>query len=929
MNPFEPGGPEIPPAPIDIPTPDIPAADFVEIGKQAAAGMAKGGLLDQWAQKLLDLLAQAVGIILAALVGLVEWVLAQLLAIVIRALTANEAATNQIAATVVGGMTGRPYSPGAFSNAEDSGARDEVSVNLIRDIQAAIATGQGAANGTGITPTSAGAEAFLKLTSHMAVEGWLIGWLADAFSVHELEQLGSLKDSLEAALGLGRLARRALAAPMKILCEDPYTYLLNTQYRPTLPGVDLLVRQYLRGIVTRPQLDGYMGYHGYQNTDVEALINFNRAHLSPGDIETLRLHGSLDDNAATAALKAQGYDDATAASILFALSLGRHDTWARLLVQDALRGVETRQITLDDFDGYVKGSGLPDDEKQILELHSRLRLQLSRKRFSIAEGEALVKKGLWTLDQFRQLATDLGYTSDDETVLELMLLVEIKDAADAATKKAATAKAKADAAAAKAKAAADRAAQAQAAAEAKGLSLARFETLVTDGLRTIADYTAFLVGKGIAADNRAALVTALQNKLDTAQAAQLARPGLAAGAKAKNLDLAQLETAVKDGSLTIAEFETKLQAIGFTPEDTQLLAADLQSGIDAVKVKADAQAAAKAKAKTKGVDLAQLQRGVRLGLLTIDDYAARLAALGFNSPDSDLLVAEMQAQLQADAQAKQTKAAVAQGLQGKGLSLAQLEQAVRAGVLKIADYRAALAKAGYNAAAQDQLVSLLQLRIDQDQQTLATKGHASALLAQVGLSLADIERAVKLGVVPLTIYSDALSKAGVSHDDAQVLTLSLAAQVKATKTAQQTLAAAAKSLKLAGVDLAKLEKDVIAGSLSIQQFQGVLEGGQVSAADVKTIVQLVSDELANAQHIATLEGQVGQAAASKGLSLAQEKEAVIAGVKTIDDYRAFVTGLNFSSADVETLTATLAEKLQAKPGKAPPPPPGGVSPTLP
>ncbi len=916
MNPFEPSGPQIPAAPIEIPTPDIPAANFTDIGTQISTGVAKGGLLDQWAQKLLDILAQVVGIVVAALVGLVEWIIAKLLTIVIRSLASNESATNEIAAIVVAGMTGTPVNASQFANATDRSSRESVAVNLINTIQSALATGQGGGGGGELRPSKEGAEAFLKLTSHMAIEGWLIGWLSDAFSVHELEHLGDLKDTLERALGLGRLARRALAPPMKILVEDPYTWLLNTAYRPTLPATELLVRQYLRGILSREELDKYMGYHGYGAANVEALINISKAHLSPGDIEILKLHGAIDERAAIAMLKAQGHDDATAASLLLALSSTRHDAWARLLVQDALRGVETRQLTLADFDEYVKNSGLPADEQQILELHSRLRLQLSRKRFSISEGETLVKKGLWSLDQFRELATELGYTSSDETDLELLVLTEIKDAADAAAKKLTTAKAKADAAAAKTAALKAKAALAAAAAEAKGVGVAKFEGLVVDGLKTIAEYRTFLAGKAIAADNITALVAALQDKLDKAAAAALAHPGLAAGAKAKNVDLAQLEAAVKSGVIMISEFQTRAQEIGFTPEDVQLLSSVLSDQQAAAQVKAQAKADAVAKAKAKGVDLAQEQRGVRLGLVTIDAYSAKLDKLGFAPEDRDLLIAEMNAQLAADAAARATKVSVTAGLKQKGLSLAQLEQSVRAGISTIDEYRAALAKAGYDAAAQDALVSLLQLRMEQDKQTLAAKGHAASLVAQQGLSLPDIERAVKLGIVPVTVYTDALSKAGVVSDDAQILTLSLAAQVKATKSAQAVFTAAAKQLKLVGLDLTKLEQDVLAARLTVEQLQGILGGASVSEADQATIVQLVKDELSNAQHVATLEGSVATSAAAKGLNLAQEEAAVRAGVKTLDDFRAFVAALNYSRADVETLVGTLAAKL-----KTPPPAP--------
>jgi hypothetical protein len=917
VNPFTPGGPEIPPAPFEVPVPDIPAADFVQIGKQAAEGMAKGGLLDQWADKLLKLLSDAVGIIVAGLLGLVDMIVIKILQYVFKGFALNESGMDELAATVISGMTGVPASASNFSDARNRQGRAPIAGGLVDILTAALSEGAAADPDGGMQPGKQGAEKFLGLVAHMAIEGWMFGFVAELESLNFLSEIGDLKDTLEQSMGLGRLSRRALAAPMKVLVEDPYTALLNQSFRPTVPSVEILVRQYLRGFIDRTVLDKLGGKLGYSNAGIEALINFNRAHLSPGDIETLRLHGNISDGVATDMLKAQGYDDATANSLQVALGQGRHDAWARTLVSEALAALVTRHIDIDQFQSYLEASGLPDDERRIIAVVANLKVLTSRKRFTLAEGETLVKKGLWSLDQFSSLATELGYTSQDETDLELMLLVDIKDAADAATKKAAATKAKADAAAARTAALKAKAAAAAAAAEAKGLSLARFETLVTDGLRSVADYKVFLAGKGIAADNITALVTALQDKLDKAAAAALARPGLAAGAKAKNLDLAQLEAGVKSGVIALPEFETRLEGIGFTPEDVQLLSAVLSDQLGTAKVKADAKAAAAAKAKSKGVDLAQEQRGVRLGLLTVDQYSAKLDSLGFAPADRDLLVGEINAQLAADAAAKATKAGVAGGLKQKGLSLAQLEQSVRAGLSTVDQYRAALATAGYDAGAQDQLVSLLQLRIEQDQQTLAAHGHAAALVGQVGLSLTDLERAVKLGVVDVTVYTDALSKAGVSADDAQILTLSLAAQVKATKGAQVAFKAAEQTLKLGGLSLTKLEQDVLAGRTTPEQFGAILAGASVPAADAAAVVKLVTDELANLKHVDALTGAVAASAAAKGLSLAQEEAAVRAGVKSLDDFRAFVTRLNYSAGDVETLVGTLAAKLKA-PAPAPP-----------
>lgn len=910
MSDFAPGGPEIPSPPLEIPTPDFPPPNFVEIGKQFADGMATGGKADKVLGGWLDWIGALVAKIIAAALNLVLDTLAALIRLVFQGLHLGESGMDQLMSQVVSGVTGVPTSPVNFAAANDRGSRESVASGVVSALQAALGTGQPGAGAGPLVPSSAGAEAFLKFTTHMAIEGWLLGVVCDAVSVHELEQVGELKEVLEQSLGLSRLARRALAAPMKILVEDPYTWLLNQEYRPALPAMEMLVREYVRGKIDRSELDRIAGYHGYAPQFIEEYINMNKAHLSAGDIETLRLHGDLDDPTATQLLKDQGYDDSTAASAQRALGQGRHDTWARQLVTEALTGLEKRFITSADFDQYLNNSGLPADERAILTLYANLKLQFSRKRFSVAEGQQLVEKGLWTLDQFRTLVTELGYTPEDETDLELLTLGKLADQAAAAAAKKKAADAKAAATKARSDAAVLKAQNATAAAEAKGVSLARFEALILDGKKTLDQYAVFLKGKGVALDNITALVSVLQVKIDKAAAAAAATPGLSATAKAKHVDLAQLEQATLSGNITISEYQTRVEALGFSPEDSQLLVDVLQTKLDAAAAKASAKAELAAKARAKNVNLAEEQRGARTGLVTEDQYRAFLAGLGFSSESVDLLDSEMQAQITADAAARQQKQSVQAALKQRGVSLGQLEQAVRAGVSTIDDYRAALAKAGYATDAQDQLVSLLQLRMDQDQATLAAKGHAAALLDKSGLSLVEIERAVKLGVVPMSTYTAALRQAGVSDTDAQVLQLSLAAGVKTTKAAGVTKATVAKQLSEVGLNLAKMEQDILDGRFTVAQLGAVLSGAGISADAQTAISQLISDEVANQQHLAQLEGKANAAAGLKGLSLAQEEAAVKAGVKTIEEFRAFLATLNFSQPDIDTLASTIQAKLK-------------------
>jgi hypothetical protein len=910
MTPFGPSGPEIPQAPIDIPTPEIPAANFRTIGQQIGQGLKDIGNALDVVDKLIGAIANIVTKIAVAVLSIWEWIVAKLLAILLKILQGGESGADEITETVLGGLL--------------SSKHEQHSISLVKAIMDQLGSSPGAGTTGGMSPSSAGAENFLRLTSRIEIEAWVWGVLAEEGSLGFLKNIGGLKEALEGGLGLSRLARRALAPPMKILVEDPFTWLLNNQYRPRLPGEAEAVRQFLRDIIKRPELDRVLGWQGYPADAIEAVINLNRVHLTPGEIDSAIINNVMDADAGKQLLKDQGYDDTTAAAVLAIARAKRYESLRMENARIAIENYGTGKIPQAEFERLITDAGRDQVETQLLLAQGELKVHNHRELFSIAEAMKLVEQGIWGIDQFHDLAIARGYSEDDELDLETLTFAKVKSIGEAQAAKAAAQQAKQHAAAAKVKAALEKAVAAKAAAEAKGVTLGKFETLVKDGKRSITDYRVYLVSKGVAADNIDALVSALQASLDKSTTGAAAKPARTAAAKTKQLDLAQLEASVLAGIISISEYKTRLTAAGFDDADAADLVALLQDKLDAAALKKGTKASVAGALKPKGIDLAQEERAVRLGLQTIEQYGAFLSSHGYDDADTGLLVQELQAQLDKDKAARASKAGVAKTLAAKGLSLPSLEKAVRAGVKTIADYQTALAGAGYDADAQGALVSLLELQMETDKDTLAAKGRAAALLGQVGVSLTETERAAKLGVVPVETYTAQLTSAGLTAPDVQLLTLSLAAQLAKGKTSAAKTPTVAQQVKAAGLSLPSLEADVRAGRLTVDQFESTLSGVGVAAADAADLGQLLTDELANAAHIKALTGAATKAAAAKGLSLGEETAAVKAGVKTLADYRVFVADLGFSPADVETLAATLQAQMTPKtkaPSKTPPAPP--------
>jgi len=953
MNPFEPTGPEVPAAPVEIPTPNLPPANFLTIG----AGFAKGFLSQvDWStlpQAFLNWLANLLAWIIAYLLGQIEQVVAWFLRLMFKVWANSEGTTSQIAATAVSGIFRTPISAAQLGQVGSSNAGAGIGNGLFDTITNSLGAGFTGANAKPLSPSEAGAEQFINRSIDMAVEGWLQDWVSETFSLGYVKDLGKLKESIERSLGLGRLARRVLGPPVKVLVEDPLTWLLNSTYLPTQLSQGVAVKEYVRGQIDLEQLTKILSYVGVGPDQIPALVNDARPHLGAAQLVELVNGGAIDQSAAIQELQNAGYDNTTANLVWQAEQFSRQRALALQYVAAAEAAMVARKLDTAAFDAVVDGLTVQSGsmglgtgdvvftastftcftatEAALIKATAVFKRNAAKQLVPLGQALQLFEAGLIGLDDYHRLLVLHGYPDGEATadqwnanvdaaigndlgtpwidLWELWAFGKAQAANTAAQAKANAAKAKAIAAATKLAAAQAKAAAAAADSEAKGVSIAKYETLVLDGLKTIQEYQTFLTGKGLSADNVAAFTTVLQQKLNAAGAAGAATGQVIAGSKAKALNVSQLAAAAKQGFVSIDQYVADLEALGYSASDAQLLGEVLKNEISAAAVKAQTSAAAAAALGDRHVSLAQEENAVLLGIQTPEQYEAMLQAAGFAPEDQAILVGALKARL-ATTQAAAAKKAAAAGVPGtKPLNLAELERAVRAGIKTPADYQTALVDAGYTPDAVQSLMSLLQLVINNDAHVAAATGKSSGLLTSGGLSLADIRTAVKLGVVPIATYDSALQAAGLGNADAAVLHASLAAQLSAAASTTAAVKRVNGLLAGHGETLGDLENQVLSGSMSIPSFQASLAGAGVTASDVAGLTALVQDKLANQVATTNLVAGVTQAAAAKSLNLAQETAAVKAGVLTIDDYKAFVQGLGYDAADVDVLVATEASKL--------------------
>jgi len=898
------------------PEPDTPLPNFQTVGQAFGTGMSASGVLtgiwNGFLQACAAVLTWALAWLLKVAVQIAAWF--------INVLTSAEADASsgygQLVANTINNVFGVQVDPSQVNTRIRGPNRQAVANQLGQALIGALFTNANTAAGASLPPSDAAANSYLAVITNMALNGWLETWVTDALSLHELQRFGELKDIFARVLGLGRMSRQVFAAPIKILVHDPYTALLNQKYRPKFAGEATIMRQYLQGNVSRQQLSTMLGNEGYSEQAIDWLIADHYKYLSPADVDYLISRGAWNQQQGLAYVAQQGYDTAGATRVLEILADKRIDRYRTEMCRVAEEAYVKGNIDDADLQSIVTGADLAQDEAPWFIKVAQLKRQLNITRISEAEIIKGIQDGILNIQDFRNWAALHNMPIDEEQFRELEIQFDINKQTAAAKAKAAAAAAKATAAQQKAQAAAAKATAEKALAADKGVSVAEAETLVKDGVWTFDKFAQFLTAKGYGADAISSIVQDLHGKVATTAAAAAAAAGVRAAAATKGLSLAEVEKAVTDGILQISDLQAWLTNHGFDAADSQVVVELTQRAIQDAQVKAAAKAAAGKTAAARSISLPDIERAVRLGLTPIATYTAALTKAGFDQMSIDLLTGILNAQIAADKATAAKRATATTAAGARAVTLAQMEAEIIAGIRPISDYTSTLAQLGYSVADQQSLTELLQLKVDQAKATAAKRAAAGTELSNRGISLADAHRAVLLGVVPLSTYQSMLTAAGFTQDAVDVLSNTLLAELAKAKKTQAAAVAAGATAAAKGISLPQLERAVIAGVRPIADYTQTLAALGYSAADQQTLTDLVQLKIDQGNAAAARHADAEGRATVRGISLAQEEAAVVAGDKTMADYDALLTALGYDEVDRATLESLLQAKVSAAAAKA-------------
>lgn len=887
----------------------IRAPDFHKVGQ----GFGDGFASSNWIDSLIDRITKAIAGLASALL---TWFLKRFTSILgwfgqILVTTRDNLDENmaKLASEGLSDLFGQDLEAAAFAQIGDHASRKQIAEVLGSQVLRGIVGDLARPPAGGVSPSDTTAKAFLTRMAELTVEGWFESIVTGLVSEHPFEKIGDLKEQVGRTFSFGRISHRVLAPAIDAAVVAPFKWKVEKDYRPHLLSEGTAVEMFLRKNLTREQLNEELARQGYADFRIDALIAERQKSFDVAQAEFFRWRGWWSQADAQQYLEKRGYTTADATLALEYESERRLMAIREKTLTTTVEAYVNRFVEIDELTKALDYAIHDDDTKHEILTAASARRELNRSHVNEAKAETAVIDGFWTLQQYTDHLHRLGYNDDDTLTMQLLVQEKIKETSDKTAARNAAAQARAAAKQAQLDKAKLRLSQLDQARSHRALSLAQVHRAYVQGRLTIGQLQDFLVKEGQAPDDIQTLITLAQAERADYQAAQAKKIHAEEKLAVTQLSVSQLEHLVKTGALTLADYETILAKEGVSDSDLGLLAKAAQVDLDAATAAKAHRDAVAAKLAEKGLSLAQFELAVRQGLRTMADFQKWLADNHYTAADQASLIGLLQDRIAADKVAEAKKVATAAKLAHKAISIAELERAVREGLRPMSDFQQALLGSGVDVKDAQTLAGLLQRKIDDDAAAAKRKAAAAIKASTRGIKLADIERAARLGIVSAGYYVQALARAGVPAEDQAVMSGLLQADIAKVQEAKAKQAQAAAKLQNKPVSLAVLQHAVRFGLKSIEDYKFALKGEGFDKAAVDLMAGLLQDEIEQAKVASDRKAALDAKRSTREIARADFEKAVSDGIKTPDEYKAFLVEQGYDEEDQGILYDLLAKKL--------------------
>jgi hypothetical protein len=435
-----------------------------EIGKQDA-----GSWPALWAARAAHA-ADAPSALISLITGLIDPIIAVMTTLLTAAQGEHNSGFYDLAAKVVEDLTGVPVDAAQLKQSTFGSGRltgmETLGGNIFDLLQKEFAP-----NGT-LNPDQglAAAKTFLGFLMNFSIRQGnvetILSMIPEEYRcVEGIREYGEL---MAKNLGLGRMARRALAPLIQTTIADPLTWKLNLMYRPKMMAEAQMIRRFFRDPSTKDRMTAdlqKLGYpdetiadliadlqallperdmieyafrfgnvqstvsgapaldtkaalmeRGYTSDDADRLIAVTRPILKENEIALLVVNGAMDQTTALSHMAQLGYDEATAQLALQAHTFS-HLHAHRLGLGVLKKMLHDNVIDVLEFGAHLSAQGYSQEDINLLQLEFLQPTVGKVRQLSLAEIKAGFKAGALLETQAAQHLKTLGYSDTDIAVI--------------------------------------------------------------------------------------------------------------------------------------------------------------------------------------------------------------------------------------------------------------------------------------------------------------------------------------------------------------------------------------------------------------------------------------------------------------------------------------------------------------------------------
>lgn len=465
----------------------------------------------------------------------------------------------------------------------------------------------------------------------------------------------------------------------------------------------------------------------------------------------------------------------------------------------------------------------------------------------------------------------------------------------------------------------------------KEMTTGQWADAVKAGLATLTDFRRHLVDEGYrerdALNLELLLTVDIRDRAETLEEQKMRQKERAAAAERRVQELKEREQEEERRALTrgvsLAAFQDLVRAGIRSIEDYRTFLLNLEVSTENAgaltelfsRVLGDEEAARRRReelggeARARQVDLGSIEQAVKDGILSPEEYQARLVQLGFESDDRRLLGELLAAEMERDRRALERRAEAERLAAEKQLGLGALETALRLGLIRSPEFLSRLRTAGFSADDSTLLLRSVEAEIALDAAARLKREEAVKAAAVRRISLGDIERAVVQGVRDISYYRQQLTTLGFTLEDQDTLVRLLELDITARRAAIEARAEAEARLRERNISLGDLEGAVVQGVVSVEVYRRALEREGFTPESVSILVASLLAKL-GVQAAARRRAEEAEAAGKlRGVNIGQLQDAVELGLMGIPEYLNRLIAMGFPPQDAQFLAAVLQAEL--------------------